>query len=96
MKNTSETTGNKDKPRSSGSLFKRLVMWLNSVLKTKIKHDFDLTEKMEIHTDTWQRGNDGELHEIIVGGFKCKKCQKILWLKRSQITDLPRSMSYCK
>jgi hypothetical protein len=63
------------------------------------KHDFDLDAPIvdEITTTHHYKLSGTEItSKMIITGFQCKKCGKILWLDKSQIQDLPRSMKYCK
>tara|TARA_Y100000310_G_C20680591_1_gene815716 strand:+ start:2158 stop:2373 length:216 start_codon:yes stop_codon:yes gene_type:complete len=66
-----------------------------NLFKRKEKHRFNITKKCIGHSDIWKRGKDGELHEVLVEGYECRKCGKILWLEAEFIIDLPRSMKYC-
>jgi hypothetical protein len=62
----------------------KFIKWLMWVLSRE-KHDFDLDNPVSATA----KGRP-------LAGFKCKKCGKVLWLSRNQITDLPGSMKYCE
>lgn len=61
------------------------------------KHDFDLEnphvdaiEIIETHSI-----NDKKLIKSFTEyGWECKKCNKIYWLDKNQMLDLPRKMKY--
>lgn len=69
-------------------------MWFSKKQK-KQEHDFDLAYPIEGCTGTYKKKDGNVFEEIKINGFRCKKCDKIFWLERWQLVDLPKAMKYC-
>ena len=68
-----------------------------SIFKRKTKHDFDLDNPIIGKSDIYQKLKDGTMLQITSTGFKCKLCDKILWLNKSDIENgLPKEMNHCE
>lgn len=63
----------------------------------KSEHDFDLKNPiMDEITSTFEYKLSGTKIEKkwTVTGFRCKKCGEIVWFKKGQIKQLPKSIKY--
>jgi len=62
-----------------------------------VKHDYDLERPLvdEI-TTVYEHSLSGirTSEKLTVMGFKCKNCEKTLWLERWQMKNLPKKMKY--
>ena len=61
------------------------------------RHDYDLDNPLVDHIETTHKhsiNNDTQKKKWTITGFQCSKCDKILWLDKWQMKNLPKSMKY--
>jgi hypothetical protein len=59
------------------------------------RHDFDLDNPLVDEIETTHKhklSGNTVVKNWKLEGFKCKNCDKVLWLDKRQMKDLPRSM----
>lgn len=60
------------------------------------KHCFDKDNPVIQGTDLFRKLPNGEMTEILVTGYQCKHCGRIMNVNLYDLDNLPDSMNYCE